>query len=205
MAACVPLGPTPDAMMDEKPGEDEMMPDDMMDSTATPDAMMDEEPTDGAMDESMMPVPDWYTASLTEATSGETFSIAGFKGRVVLVETMAVWCSNCLAQQRQIASLRAGLGERDDLAVLSLDIDPSEDIHYLRAFVASNGFDWLYAVAGPEVAREIGELYGSQFLNPPSTPMLIIDRNGEAHLLPFGIKNADQLTDALTPFLEEGM
>jgi hypothetical protein len=55
------------------------------------------------------------------------------------------------------------------------------------------------------VAREIANLYGEQFLNPPSTPMLVIDRHGEAHLLPFGIKSAAELEEALKPFLDESM
>jgi hypothetical protein len=35
--------------------------------------------------------------------------------------------------------------------------------------------------------------------------MLIIDRHGEAHLLPFGIKDAAELMKALEPFLSEEM
>ena len=49
---------------------------------------------------------------------------------------------------------------------------------------------------------EISALYGAQYLNPPSTPMLIIDKNGEVHTLPFGIKSAEDLQSALIPFLE---
>jgi len=60
-------------------------------------------------------------------------------------------------------------------------------------------------VAPVEVAREIGLLYGDQFLNPPSTPMLIIDTHGEVHLLLFGHKTAAELKSALTPFLSESM
>jgi hypothetical protein len=55
------------------------------------------------------------------------------------------------------------------------------------------------------VAREIAALYGDQFLNPPSTPMLIIDRRGQVHPLPFGIKSAADLRQALEPFLNEVM
>jgi hypothetical protein len=35
--------------------------------------------------------------------------------------------------------------------------------------------------------------------------MLIIDRHVEAHPLPFGVKSAQNLYDALQPFLAEGM
>jgi len=75
----------------------------------------------------------------------------------------------------------------------------------MKAYILNNGFNWHYAVAPEHVSREIGNLYGSQFLNPPSTPMLIIDSHGEVHTLPFGIKDADTLLEALQPFLDESM
>jgi hypothetical protein len=71
--------------------------------------------------------------------------------------------------------------------------------------VEGNGFDWLYAVATADVAQDISKHYGEQFLNPPSTPMLVIDRHGEAHSLPFGIKSADELLQHVQPFLDGAM
>jgi cytochrome oxidase Cu insertion factor (SCO1/SenC/PrrC family) len=148
--------------------------------------------------------PAWFAAPLTEVHSGGSFTLDDFAGKVVLVETMAVWCTKCAAQQEQIAALHGLLGERDDFVSLSLDIDPYEDEALLKSFAENRGFDWMYAVAPEDVAREIGLLYGDQFLNPPSTPILIIDPQGEAHLLPFGIKSAEELLAALEPFLSEG-
>ena len=77
------------------------------------------------------------------------------------------------------------------------------DTASLKDYIQRNGFDWTYAVAPAEVSREIGNLYGNQFLNPPSTPMLIIDKQGQVHPLPFGIKSADELVEFLQPFLDE--
>lgn len=215
LAACAPAA-TPQAMMD-KPTEAMMekeattTPDAMMDkdATATPEAMMDKDvtatPEAMADKDDMMESPAWFSAALTDARTGETFTIAGFKGKVVLVETMAVWCSNCLKQQAQVKALHEQLGMRDDFVSLGLDIDPNEEAAQLKAFIESNGFDWMYAVAPAEVSAEISSLYGAQFLNPPSTPMLIVDRNGKAHPLPFGIKSAADLLEALQPYLDEGM
>jgi peroxiredoxin len=84
---------------------------------------------------------------LTDVNSGETFKIADFKGKVVLVETMAVWCPLCTQQQGQIRALHELLGQQEDLVSLSLDIDPNEDAEFLEAYVGQNGFDWRYAVA----------------------------------------------------------
>jgi thiol-disulfide isomerase/thioredoxin len=168
----------------------------MMDKTATPEAMMDK-PTEGAM----MEAPAWFSTPLTNVNSGENFTINDFKGKVVLVETMAQWCPSCKKQQQQVKTLHEKLGMPADLVSIVLDIDPNESADTLKAYAAGNGFDWIYAVAPAEVTREISNLYGDQFLNPPSTPILIIDRKGEVHMLPFGIKSADELKEAIEPYL----
>lgn len=200
LAACG--GTAPDAMekpaepaMLDKPTEEAMMPKD----TPVPDAMA--KPTEGAM----METPAWYSASLTNVQTGEAFTISDLKGKVVLVETMAIWCSNCKKQQGQVKALHELLGERADFVSLGLDIDPNENSDALKSYIDGNGFDWYYAVPSVDIAREIASLYGDQFLNPPSTPMLIIDRKGVAHPLPFGIKSAEELMQALQPFLDEAM
>jgi cytochrome oxidase Cu insertion factor (SCO1/SenC/PrrC family) len=203
--------PADDAMMDEKPAADAMMDekpadDAMMDEKPADDAMMDEKPADDAMmDDPMVELPAWFNATLTDVNRGQPFTIAGYQGKVVLVETLAVWCSNCLKQQREVLALHEALGERDDFVSVGIDIDLNESAEQLKDHAGRNGFDWVYAIATPEVARAISDLYGVNFLNPPSTPMLIIDRHGQAHPLPFGIKSASDLQAALEPFLSEGM
>ena len=181
--------------------------------TPTADVMMEKEtPTAGAKmndatasPEAMMESPAWYSTSLTDASTGRAFTVNDFKGKVVLVETLAMWCSNCKKQQVQVKALHTLLGERDDFISLGLDIDSNENAADLKGYVESNGFDWLYAVAPLDVAREISTRYGDQFLNPPSTPMLVIDRHGAAHPLPFGIKSADELLQFIQPFLDGAM
>jgi hypothetical protein len=190
-----------DEALAEDAKDDEMMSehDEAMTDDAKEDEMMAEK--DESMSEEMM-TPEWFSADLTDAKTGETFTIADFEGKVVLVETLAMWCSNCLKQQGQVAVLHELLGDRMDFVSLGIDIDPNENAAALKAYTEKNGFDWLYTVAPVDVAREIGQLYGDQFLNPPSTPMLIIDRDGHVHPLPFGIKSAESLMAALEPFLD---
>jgi hypothetical protein len=43
---------------------------------------------------------------------------------------------------------------------------------------------------------------GEQYLNPPSAPMFVVDRQGGVHALPFGVKSADALQKALQPYLD---
>lgn len=148
--------------------------------------------------------PDWFGRELVNVRSGNSFTLKDYQGKVVLVETMAIWCTNCLQQQKQVLELHDMLGERDDFISLGLDIDPFEQAPDLKTYVENNGFHWVYAVSPKETSQELSQLYGQQFLNPPSTPMLIVDRHGEAHPLPFGIKSATDLQQALEPFLNEG-
>lgn len=192
-----------DVMMEDKPEEAMAEPthDTLMDDAmSTPEVMMEDK---GGGE--MMEVPAWFGTPLTDARTGQTFSINNFKGKVVLVETMAIWCSNCLKQQGQVKALHEQLGARDDFVSIGLDIDPNENAGALKSYVENKGFDWLYAVPSADVSREIAALYGDQFLNPPSTPIVVIDRHGNAHPLPFGIKNADDLMQAIQPLLDESM
>jgi thiol-disulfide isomerase/thioredoxin len=230
LAACAPAADNKDTMLEDKPTEIMLEKTDdslMSDATKTPEAMMEEKPTDSMMEEKpstpeammektatsdsmsedkdMMESPAFFSASLTDVATGESFTINDLLGKVVLVETMAQWCPKCLQQQRQVLELQQLLGERDDFVSLGLDIDPNEDAATLKNYIESNGFSWTYAVPPAQVSSEIANLYGDQFLNPTSTPMFIIDRKGEVHLLPFGIKSAQDLLNALQPFLDEGM
>lgn len=229
LAACGGATPTPEAAMEKEEAKAMMEKDDSADTMKKDDSegTMQEDDSAGAMEKddsagtmqeddsadtmkeertgATMDLPAWFHVELSDVDSGETFTVADLQGKVLLVETMAIWCSNCLRQQKEVKALHETLGERDDLVTLVLDIDPNEDAGNLKDYAAKNGFAWTYVVAPREVAHEIGQLYGDQFLNPPSTPMFIVDRHGEVHLLPFGRKSADDLQEALAPFLEEGM
>jgi thiol-disulfide isomerase/thioredoxin len=178
---------------------------DEMEQPAVDDEMNEEDMMDAPSSDAAMDMPDWFKTELVNVSTGETFRIADFQGKVVLVETMAMWCSNCLKQQQQVKALHELLGERDDFVSVGLDIDINEDAATLAKYVERNSFDWIYTIVPAEVGRDLGNLYGNQFLNPPSTPMLIIDAKGEVHPLPFGIKSAEKLLEALEPFLTDSM
>ena len=134
----------------------------------------------------------WATAPLTDVSTGETFRIADLAGKVVIVETMAIWCSNCRAQQGDV---QKALGQlpADDVVFVVLDVDPNEDGSSLAAYQADNGFKGRYAVAGGDVARALAADFGDQFLNPPSTPMLIIGTDGTVTRTEFGHKSPDEI------------
>jgi len=144
---------------------------------------------------------DWFNIELTDVQTGETFTMNDFVGKVVLVETMAIWCPTCDFQASEVSNLHKLLGNPDDLVSVSLDIDLHEDKASLKEYAEGYGFEWHFAVAPIEVARALGNLYSAEYLNPPLSPMLVIDRDGNVHQLEYGLKNAETLQKSIEPYL----
>ena len=134
----------------------------------------------------------WATAPLTDVASGEEFRIADLAGKVVILETMAIWCPSCRAQQGDVQEALARLPP-DRVEYVVLDVDPSEDAASLAEYAAANGFKGRYAIAGTDVARALAADFGDQFLNPPSTPMLVIGGDGTVTPTDFGHKSVDEV------------
>jgi len=195
LAACSPAAAAP--AMPEK----EMAPTAEMMKEETPMASSPEPMQEKS--ESSMAWPAWTTTEVLNVNTDETFKVADYQGKVVLVETLAMWCSNCKKQQEQVKILHDKLSNESDFVSIGLGIDINENLDDLKKYTQNFGFDWVYTVATKEMAQEIGSLYGDQFLNPPATPVLLIDKKGEVHVLPFGIKSAEDLEAAVTPLLQE--
>jgi cytochrome oxidase Cu insertion factor (SCO1/SenC/PrrC family) len=145
--------------------------------------------------------PEWFDMELIDAQTGEVFTINDYAGKVVLLETMAIWCPNCVVQANEVRKLHQLLGEPEDLISISLDVDMNEDQAALKEYSSGYGFDWHFVVAPLLVARALGNLYTAQYLNPPLSPMLIIDRDGDVHHLEYGLKKAETLRKIVEPYL----
>lgn len=210
ISACAPAAPTHEAMMEtpteammDKPTDDMMgTPTEEMMATTT-EAM--EPMATEAMEDKAMVSPDFIDASLTNIGTGESFKISDFAGKVVLIENLAMWCPTCLKQQEQVKLLHEQLGEDSGLVSIGFDVDQNEKAEDLKKYIEGNGFDWYYAIPSLEVVREIANLYGANFLNPPMTPVLIVDRHGVVHPMNMGLKSAEDLKMFIEPFLSEGM
>ncbi|MFC2079346.1 TlpA family protein disulfide reductase [Candidatus Bipolaricaulota bacterium] len=140
-------------------------------------------------------LPDWAQVELIDAVSGEVFTIADFAGKPILVESFAVWCSTCLRQQREMARLIELAG--DAIVHVSLDTDPNEDLDKVRAHADRNDFTWLFAIAPIDMTQELIEAFGLTVVNAPRAPVILIEANGSARLLPNGVKSAEALLEEI--------
>jgi cytochrome oxidase Cu insertion factor (SCO1/SenC/PrrC family) len=147
--------------------------------------------------------PEWFDMKLTDVQTGKTFTMNDYAGKVVLLETMAIWCPNCAIQAAQVRKLHEALGNPEDLISVTLDVDSHEDEAALKEYASSYQFDWHFAVAPLLVERALGNLYSVEYLNPPLSPMLLIDRQGTVHQLDYGIKEVDTLQKIVAPYLEK--
>jgi len=145
--------------------------------------------------------PEWFDYELTDVQTGDTFTMNDYAGKVVLVETMAMWCPNCLFQANEVRKMHKLLDNPDDVISVSLDVDVNEEGATLKDYTKEYGFEWHFAIAPREVARALGNLYSAQYLNPPLSPMLLIDQKGEVHQLEYGEKSAETLLENVQPFL----
>ncbi len=120
---------------------------------------------------------------LTDVRNGQSFTLGALAAeQPVLLETMAIWCTNCRAQMHRVIDAHT----MADFTSVGLDVDPTEVPDDLKAYVEGQGFDWRFATADAEIATGLREQFGSQVLNPPSTPMILLFGDGSMRALDFG-------------------
>lgn len=129
--------------------------------------------------------------TLTNVRDGSSFRILDFKGRPVFIETMAIWCGNCRAQQALAKKALPRLPA--DVAYLVLDVEQSESPESLRRYAEEFDFPFIYAVAPAELSRALARDFGDSILNPVATPIIHIGRDGRVTRTPDGYKSAEDL------------
>ncbi|MEO8511440.1 MAG: hypothetical protein ABI534_09370 [Chloroflexota bacterium] len=131
---------------------------------------------------------------LTDVRSGETFTLGELAlDGPVLVETMAIWCTTCLRQQRDVVRAHA----LADFHSVGINVDPNENADDLAEYADREGFDWRFVTADAELVQLLTDRYGFGVTNPPSTPTFIVS-DGSIRALEFGrLRSAEELVSEL--------
>lgn len=192
-----------DDMADEMSDEMEDNSGDMADSDEASHEDMAEETMDEAMmddgasesmeeEDAMMALAAWQTLPLVDARTGESFTLADFSGRTVFVEPMATWCSNCRQQLTNVQQARTNPATEDAVFV-ALSVETSLSNEELAGYADQFGFDWIFAVATPEMLQALAEEFGRSVANPPSTPHFVVSPDGSFTDLFTGIQSPDEI------------
>lgn len=148
-------------------------------------------PTVQAPSEDNIATPAWMDIELIDVATGQKFSISDFKGRTILLESFAVWCPICLAQQKEIKKLLETKGEA--IVHISLDTDPNEDAARVKEHIENNDLGWYFAVSPQELTNALIDEFGLRVVSAPTAPVVLICPDQSARFLGSGVKSADKL------------
>ena len=127
----------------------------------------------------------WAVATLTDVTTGAQFRIADLaaEGKVVFIETMAIWCTNCRVQQEAATAAMAEL-DPSRVAWVALDVETSESADALARYRDQHGFPFRYAISDTNLSRALANEFGDVVLSPPSVNVIVLGTDGRVtHLV----------------------
>lgn len=138
----------------------------------------------------------WATATLTDVDTGATFRIADLvaSGKVVFVETMAIWCTKCRAQQADAMTALASL-DRSKVTWIGVDVELSESADALAEYEDHYGYDFDYVLADADLARALAAEFGDGILAPPTTPIFVVGTDGRVTLTESGHKSVERILE----------
>lgn len=136
--------------------------------------------------------PDWTKISLTNARTGESFTLASFAGKTVFVEPMATWCTNCRAQLPGVEAARVQLNS-DQYVFVGLSVAENVDNATLAKYVDDHKWNFTFAVAPDALSKAMVDTFGRTAVTPPSTPHFIIRPNGTITQMTTGFHSPDEL------------
>lgn len=198
-----------DAMMAEEPTEAMMeeKPTDALMAEEPTEAMMEEKPTEVvmaetptaamAMEEPATALPAFATLTLTDARTGQSFTLADYAGKTIYVEPMATWCSKCREHMGNLREARAQLNS-DQYVFIGLSVETDITSAELAQYVDQQGFDWTFAVMTPEMLQELVNTFGRTITNPPAVPHFVIAPDGTVSELMTGIETPEQIAMSLS-------
>ncbi len=98
---------------------------------------------------------------------GVNFSLSDYRGKVVILDFFATWCSPCVVQIPRLKSLSGEFGE--DLVIISIG-SPSNTVDELQDFRQEHEMDWIVARDGSGVFDK----YDIQYI----PTLVIVDQEG---------------------------
>ena len=142
----------------------------------------------------------WATAKLVNVSTGESFRIADLaaSGKVVFLETMAIWCTNCRLQQREAATAFEAL-DSERAVWIAIDVESSESAEALARYREQNGFPFTYVIADAELSRALVADFGDVVLSPPSVNIVVIGTDGRVAAMR-GHRGADEIRQLAADF-----
>lgn len=85
---------------------------------------------------------------------GESFSLADFSGKVVILDFMATWCEGCKSVAYNLKEIETTFG--NNVVIITIDVDQDETKEDLRDFSDAHNSDWRHAFDTAGLEDEYG-------------------------------------------------
>lgn len=126
---------------------------------------------------------------------GETLSLSNFKGKVVVLEFMATWCTYCKDEVKHLKDLSEEYSTKD-VTIIMISVDPEFDKpEILQQYAEQYAITWSVARGTANMDRD----YGVRVL----PTLVIIDKNGYIRARFDGLTATSTLSKEVSKLLSE--
>ncbi|MCK4757997.1 MAG: TlpA family protein disulfide reductase [Thermoplasmata archaeon] len=143
-----------------------------------------QQPYDGGDDNNNLPLAADF--SLPVVDDGGLLQLSSLRGKVVIIDFMATWCSPCATQIEYLKTISDEYST-SDVVILSVDVDNDEGENLLSNYKNDKGITWDVLRNGGSVASETGY----EVTNIPT--IVIVDQEGHIAFREVGITKAADL------------
>lgn len=125
---------------------------------------------------------------------GETKHLSDYRGKVVILDMWATWCGPCKRQMIELRSVYENYS-RDDVEILSIDIDQRETAELVQNFLSDFEYAWTFGLDN----GSIWETYKGASGGIPT--LCIFNRDGNLSFSHEGLLVQTKLTPILDTFI----
>jgi thiol-disulfide isomerase/thioredoxin len=126
--------------------------------------------------------------------NGETKHLSDYRGKVVILDMWATWCGPCKLQMIELHSVYENYS-RDDVEILSIDIDQRESVELVQNFLSDFKYAWTFGLDN----GSIWETYKGASGGIPT--LCIFNRDGNLSFSHEGLLVQTKLTPILDTFI----
>jgi len=134
------------------------------------------------------PAPDPAPEFTLNQLDGEPVSLAGLRGKTVIIDFWATWCPPCEFQVPELNAFYEDHKDSGEVAVLGVSVD-TDGPEVVRAWTEEKGVSYPILLGGEDLARRYGAM--------GFPTLIIVDPDGQIDSRHVGLIERDQLEEAL--------